>query len=91
VPIDLPLSQLKEENTVLRELLSEYVLMNGEKKLPENTKLELPYEYLLKENNLLYRMLMTLLPNVQFLRDEIHRVRESFDAVQESLKLMSYV
>jgi len=35
-------------------------------------------------------MLMTLLPNVQFLKDEIHRVRESFDTVQESLKLMSY-
>lgn len=69
VPVDLPINQLKEENEVLRELLSEYVLMYGEKKLPEGTKIELPYEYLLKENNTLYKMLMTLLPNAQFLKD----------------------
>jgi len=42
--------------------------MYGEKKLPVGCKLELPYEYLLKENNLLYKMLKTLLPKDQFLR-----------------------
>lgn len=43
VPIDMPIEQLKEENQVLKDLLSEYVLIYGEKKLPEGCKLELPY------------------------------------------------
>jgi hypothetical protein len=68
VPIDMPIEQLKEENQVLKDLLSEYVLIYGEKRLPEGCKLELPYENLLKENNLLYKMLMALLPNAQFLK-----------------------
>jgi hypothetical protein len=55
--------------------LSEYVLIYGEKKLHENTKIELPYEYLLKENNILYKMLMTLLPNAQFLKEELHKIK----------------
>lgn len=75
MPIDLPLDQLKEENEVLKGLLSEYVLMYGEKSLPPGCKLELPYEYLMKENNLLYKMLMTVLPNAQFLREELHKIR----------------
>lgn len=29
VPIDMPIEQLKEENQVLKDLLSEYVLMYG--------------------------------------------------------------
>lgn len=39
IPIDLPLEQLKEENQILKDLLSEYVLMYGEKKLPVGCKL----------------------------------------------------
>lgn len=45
------------------------MVMYGEKRLPTGAKLELPYEYLLKENNLLYKMLMTMLPSAQSLRE----------------------
>ena len=86
VPIDLPLEQLKEENQILKDLLSEYVLMYGEKRLPVGFKLQLPYEYLLKENNLLYKMLKTLLPKDQFLREELHKIRETYETVQEMMK-----
>lgn len=78
VPIDLPLEQLREENKVMGDLLSEYVVMYGEKKLPVGCKLELPYEYLLKENNLLYKMLMTLLPNAKMLGSELSNIRETY-------------
>lgn len=64
--------------------------MYGEKKLAEGTKVELPYEYLLKENNTLYKVLMTLLPNAQFLKDELHRIKETFDSVDTSLKQLKY-
>jgi hypothetical protein len=33
VPIDLPLKQMKEENSVLKDLLNEYKLIYGEKTL----------------------------------------------------------
>jgi hypothetical protein len=47
---------------------------------------ELPYEYLLKENGLLYKMLMTLLPNAQFMKDELHKIRETVESVQLMVK-----
>ena len=56
--------------------------MYGEKRLPVGSKIEMPYEYLLKENNLLFRMLMALLPNAQLLREELFRIRESYEAVE---------
>jgi hypothetical protein len=31
-------------------------------------------------------MLMTLLPNAQFLKDELHKIKETFDTVDTSLK-----
>ena len=34
VPIDLPLDKLQEESEVLRDLISEYILLYGEKKIP---------------------------------------------------------
>lgn len=52
--------------------------MYGEKKLPAGCKMELPYEYLLKQNNVLYKMLMALLPNARFLREELHGIREAY-------------
>ena len=70
----------------MKNLISEYVLMYGEKKLPPGSKLELPYEYLLKENNLLFKMLMTLLPNAQLLREELHKIRETYESVEAMVK-----
>jgi hypothetical protein len=32
---------------------------------------------LLKENNILYKMLMTLLPNAQFLKEELQSINNS--------------
>jgi hypothetical protein len=33
---------------------------------------------------------MTLLPNAQFLKDELHRIKETFDVVDSSLKQLKY-
>jgi hypothetical protein len=64
VPVDVPLEKMKEENKVLKELINEYQLIFGQKSL-EGKEIEIPYEYLVKENQIMYKMLLTLLPNLQ--------------------------
>ena len=49
----------------MKDLLSEYVLIFGQKTL-EGKSLEIPYEYLVKENEIMYKMLVTLLPRLQY-------------------------
>lgn len=62
----------------MKELLSEYVVMFGHKKMEE--KVELPYEFIVKENYELYKMLLTLLPeshdreDMRLLKDGLYKL-----------------
>ncbi len=49
----------------MKDLLKEYMLMYGPKSL-EGIDLEIPYEYLVKENQTMYKILQTLLQRFQY-------------------------
>ena len=48
--------------------------MFGQKKLEE--RVQLPYEYLVKENHALYKMLLTLLPQTDSDREDLRLLKD---------------
>lgn len=74
IPVEIPIEVLKEENKTMKELLAQYVLIYGEKNL-EGVALEIPYEYLVKENAVMYKVLLTLLPHLNYDRNEVNEVK----------------
>ena len=76
IPVPISVDKLREENKALKDLVGEYVLMYGHKTL-QGKPLEIPYQYLVRENQVMYKMLMTLLPGIQYDKNHVNRLRES--------------
>lgn len=55
--------------------MKEYIVMFGHKKV--ESPVQLPYEYLVKENQTMYKMLLTLLPQVESDRDDLRIIRDN--------------
>jgi hypothetical protein len=58
--------------------------MFGTKKL--EGEIQLPYEYLVKENQVMYRMLITLLPKVNGDRDDLRVIRSNLFKLNSKIK-----
>ena len=72
----------------MKELLSEYIVIFGVKKLEDKGReIEKPYEYLQKENILLHRIMMALVGRLNMTKDDIGNIRDGIlglgDAVKE--------
>lgn len=76
---------MKEENSVLKDLLNEYKLIYGEKTL-EGREIEIPFEYLVKENKTMYKMLLTLLPQLEYHKKDLTDFRETLESVETIVK-----
>lgn len=51
------------------------MVMFGPKKL--EGELQLPFEYLVKENQVMYKMLLTLLPEIEADRNDLRIIRDN--------------
>jgi hypothetical protein len=49
-------------------------------------EIQLPYEYLVKENQVMYRMLISLLPKVSGERDDLRMIRGSLFKLNSKVK-----
>lgn len=61
------------------------MLIYGQKSL-EGREVEIPYEYLVKENQTMYKMLVTLLPRVQYSKKDVAELKDTLESVESVVK-----
>ena len=71
----------------MQELINEYILMFGDKSTELNiSEIDLPYEYLIKQNYTMYKMLQTLLPLAENDKEGLVNIKDGIFKLQCKIK-----
>jgi hypothetical protein len=85
--INTDINLVKEENEIMKDLLSEYIVIFGAKTLKqEGREIEKPYEYIQKENIMLHNILLTLIGRLNMTKDDMGHIRDQVQKTDLTVK-----